>query len=298
MSEHRAPWVDPPATRIETRRLVLRALAPGDAAPLWALIETNRARLAPWMRLPGRAELEAGLPRVAAGFAGGGDLRYAVLSRGGELLGCAGAKLTRDALELSYWLDGAAAGAGRAVEAVAALAAQAWTRSTIGALLIRCDPRNRASARVAANLGFDEVAAGEHRLGRARGAAWSALWSAAAALPGSALAERGAIRVVAAGAPDVALALGGLGGRAHAVITADLGAEHRFDAADLLRHNAGLAIGALCQQGGRVLLRLACEPDAVRAHALRLFAHEAARLFRPARPSPARSVTVFAMYAE
>src|SRR5262245_22305729 len=91
MTRTTSPWIEPPARRIATRRLVLRAVEPADAAELHAVAERNRERLEPWMSVPALEEIEAALPRVAHGFATGGDLVYVITSRAGAIIGGAGA---------------------------------------------------------------------------------------------------------------------------------------------------------------------------------------------------------------
>ena len=151
-----------PAYRIVTARLVLRCWQPGDAQALKDAVDDSLAHLRsfmPWARdEPQTVEEKARLLRRYRGmFDLDQDLVYGLFDREEtRVLGGAGLhpRVGPDAREIGYWIRADSIGLGLAREAAGALTRVAFEHDQVGRCEIHCDPRNQASARVAAALGY------------------------------------------------------------------------------------------------------------------------------------------------
>lgn len=148
--------------RIETPRLVLRRWRPDDAPRLKALVDANLDHLRPWMpwamQEPSPVEaITERLERFERHHRDGLEWTMAIcLSADDTLIGGAGLhpRIGPDALEIGYWIAEAHTRRGYATETAAALTSAAFSLPQIDHVEIRCDPRNVASARVPAKLGY------------------------------------------------------------------------------------------------------------------------------------------------
>ena len=140
----------------------LRSWRATDAPALRHALEASDVHLrawTPWVvdgRVPGQS-LEERLEAHARAFVDGTEWVYGLFAPDGiTVLGGCGLypRVGPGALEIGYWLAAGATGRGLATAAAGALAALALAAPGIERLEIRCDPRNVASARVPARLGF------------------------------------------------------------------------------------------------------------------------------------------------
>jgi RimJ/RimL family protein N-acetyltransferase len=153
-------------TRVDLSGFTMRAWSPADAAALRAALEESDAHLrawTPWVvdgRVPGLT-LEERLARHAADFAAGREWVYGLFDPSGRVVlgGCGlHPRIGPRAVELGYWLSVAHTGRGLATQAAGALTQLAFASPEVDRVEIRCDPRNHASARVPARLGYELTA--------------------------------------------------------------------------------------------------------------------------------------------
>ena len=140
----------------------LRPWRPDDAPALRHALEASEAHLrawTPWVidgRVPGQS-LPERLAAHARAFVDGTEWVYGIFAPDDvTVLGGCGLypRVGPGALELGYWLAAYATGRGLATAAAGALATLALAAPAGERLEIRCDPRNVASARIPARLGF------------------------------------------------------------------------------------------------------------------------------------------------
>ena len=150
-----------PAYTLRTPRLVLRCWEPADAPAYRAALEVSREHLLrwiPWMVDEPRPldDQVKRLRGLRAWFDTGRDFIYGAFERdGGALVGSVGLHpRTPGARELSFWMDVRHAGRGHATEAAGALVRLAFEVDAVERVEVHCDPRNEASRRIAARLGF------------------------------------------------------------------------------------------------------------------------------------------------
>ena len=152
-----------PAYRIETARLTLRCLAPGDTPSLSRAIAESLEHLEPWLTwtvhepLPFEERLT--WVRTQRGhFDLGSDYCYGAFHKQtGELCGMGLLRLSPssvDEREVGYWIHAAHLRQGLCTELVSALVRVAFEIDALDALEIRAFPHNVASTRVAEKLGF------------------------------------------------------------------------------------------------------------------------------------------------
>jgi len=154
-------------TPLETPRLILRALTLRDAIRLLDFDLRNRAFLAPWE--PRRDELYFTMARAEAAVRA--DARTArrdtgyrwhlfLRSQPDKIIGSVGLSNVVHGVFLSthlgYRLDGEQQGHGFMTEAVGAVVHQAFTTLGLHRIEANVMPRNTASRRVLARLGFEE----------------------------------------------------------------------------------------------------------------------------------------------
>lgn len=149
----------PPFVPLETDRLVLRPLEPGDAAQLhrlvndWEVAKTLARVPFPYPRPLADEWIASTRARVAAGEA----YHLAIASRDdGALLGCVGLTLDRAAreAELGYWVGRRDWGRGLASEAAGRLARWALAHLEIDRLRASALADNARSAAVLRRIGF------------------------------------------------------------------------------------------------------------------------------------------------
>lgn len=147
---------------IQTERLQLTILKPGDGAPITEVIETSFDELNKWMpwckELPKADAIEDFCRQTAANFAARGTSFdfVATLPESGEIIGAAGfARIVWDVplVEIGYWIGNAHAGKGYATEITKALIEYAFNEMKAVRVEIRMDARNTASERVAIKAG-------------------------------------------------------------------------------------------------------------------------------------------------
>ena len=153
--------------RLETPRLILRTLTPKDAQLLLDFDTRNREFLAPWE--PRRDELYFTLTRAEAAVRA--DSRTARRDTGyrwhlflksdpGRIVGSVGLSNIVHGVFLSthlgYRLDGTLTGQGLMTEAVSAVIHQAFAHWRLHRIEASAMPRNTASRKVLARLGFQE----------------------------------------------------------------------------------------------------------------------------------------------
>ncbi len=153
-----------PATRIQTRRLLIRCWEPGerDARLLRRAIEESLEHLRAWMPWA-RAEpesVEAKIERMegyADEFRRRGDYVYGIFppDESAVLGGCGlHARVGTGARELGYWIHVQHLRRGYATEMGAALSRVGFEVEGLERLEIRCDPRNGPSAGVPRKLDY------------------------------------------------------------------------------------------------------------------------------------------------
>ena len=153
--------LDIPET-LETPRLVLRPLRPGDGPLVNAAVIESLSELRPWMPwadpAPTLEESEEFARSVHAAFLSRKELNWLFILKGtGELAGIGGIH-TIDWMvprgEIGYWARTRLAGRGLVHEAVEALTQLGFGALGLVRIEIRCDQRNEPSARVARAAGY------------------------------------------------------------------------------------------------------------------------------------------------
>jgi RimJ/RimL family protein N-acetyltransferase len=161
-----------PPPHLDLPGFTLRAWSPADADALHAALAASGAHQrawTPWVvdgRVPG-ASIAERLAEHARAFAAGDEWVYGLFeANGGAVLGGCGLypRVGPRAVELGYWLAAAHTGRGLATCAAAALTRVAFAARDIDCVEIRCDPRNTASARIPARLGYRLVGADAARV--------------------------------------------------------------------------------------------------------------------------------------
>ena len=146
----------------ETERLRIRSPLPGDGPEMYAAVNESLGELTPWMPWPKEhrtvEDSEASVRRARARFVAREDLMLLLLLKGTRtLVGSSGLhRIDWDVpkFEIGYWCRTRFAGQGYVTEAVRGISAFAFEALGARRLEIRCDSRNRPSARVAERAGF------------------------------------------------------------------------------------------------------------------------------------------------
>lgn len=153
-------------TRIETERLILRCLRPGDGALLHEAEHESNDELRPWMvwaQTPRSLdEIEVYCRRMQARFILREDMIFLAFERdatGGEGRLVASTGLHRmdwavRRFEIGYWRRTGCGGQGYVTEATAALARLCFDRLEARRVELRMDDSNAASWKVAERAGF------------------------------------------------------------------------------------------------------------------------------------------------
>lgn len=155
---------------IHTPRLILRCWHPTDASQLRRKINDNLEYLRAWMdwaqQEPESLEMKRErLRRFRDDFLSRREYIYGVFAPDGlriigetglRIIGAGGSHTgeSMDRFEMGYWIGQSHANNGLATESAAALTRVAFEVNRLERLEIRCDPRNKASARVAEKLGY------------------------------------------------------------------------------------------------------------------------------------------------
>lgn len=151
---------------LETARLSIAALAPGDAEALRSLTDDPAITgavdflSAPFTLADARNLIASGSRRE--------DRFFGARTREGRILvGVVGAHLRgREAVEIGYWIGGAARGRGLATEAVTGILALLGRRFPRRTIVAECRPGNDASWGLLRKLGFHDTGEEGHRPGR------------------------------------------------------------------------------------------------------------------------------------
>lgn len=151
---------------LETARLSIAALAPGDAEALANLTDDPAITGAvdflptPFTLADARALIASGRRRE--------DRFFGARTREGRVLvGVIGVHLRgTEAVEVGYWIAGAARGRGLATEAVGGILALLGGRFPRRAVVAECRPGNVASWGLLLKLGFRDTGEEGHRPGR------------------------------------------------------------------------------------------------------------------------------------
>lgn len=151
----------PTAFRLETRRLVARCWAAGDAEDFRSLLDRNDRHLRPfipWMRDEpmSLAATRERLQAYARRFANAEDFRYALLDHREQLVGelMMSTRGGADAREIGYLVDRDHTGRGIATEAAAMAIRAAFIDPGVDRVELHCAPENVASVGIAKRLGF------------------------------------------------------------------------------------------------------------------------------------------------
>lgn len=151
---------------IESARLRIAALKAEDAEQVQAITDDPAVTGAVDF-LPERVGIEEAR-RLIGTTPGGRDIFFGVRERGAaRLVGVVGTHLRGDkAVEIGYWVGGAARGRGYGAEAVGAVVAALARRFPHRLIVAECRPDNAASAGLLAKSGFRDTGDPGHRPGR------------------------------------------------------------------------------------------------------------------------------------
>ncbi len=146
----------------ETERLLIRSPLPGDGPEMHAAVNESLRELTPWMPWPKEhrtvEDSEASVRRARARFVGREDLMLLLLLKATPtLVGSSGLHRidwSVPKFEIGYWCRTRFTGQGYVTEAVRGISDFAFDALGARRLEIRCDSRNRPSARVAERAGF------------------------------------------------------------------------------------------------------------------------------------------------
>lgn len=146
----------------ESERLLIRAPMWGDGLAVNEAVKESVEELRPWMpwacKLPTLEESEASIRRSRLEFLERSDLRLLLfLKESGQLIGSSGLHRIHwqsRKFEIGYWVHSAFARQGYITEAVDTITTFAIHELQANRIEIRCDSRNRQSARVAERTGF------------------------------------------------------------------------------------------------------------------------------------------------
>lgn len=157
-----ALWAEIPE-QIETERMRLCAVRPGDGIRVLGAVVESRERLAPWMAWAVPEPSLDGSERFArqayADFVARRELNYTARPKEADDvvaigLGMHSIDWTVPRFEIGYWARTGYEGKGLVREAVDALTRMAFDRLGAERVEIRCDARNEKSARVAVACGY------------------------------------------------------------------------------------------------------------------------------------------------
>lgn len=151
-------------TPLRTRRLVIRPLRKGDDRAILPAARESLKEIVPWLPWASeRYDASAARAFVRAAmrdFAADRGFALGIFTPGGGFIGGTGFHLHRRNgtrfYEIGYWCRTSMAGRGYTTEATKALLRLALSAPEVHRVEIRCDPRNRASARVIRKCGLPQ----------------------------------------------------------------------------------------------------------------------------------------------
>jgi RimJ/RimL family protein N-acetyltransferase len=146
----------------QTERLSIRGPLPGDGPEVYAAVRESIDELTPWMAWPKEHrtmdDSEASARKARVAFLARSELRFHFYLKGTDTLvgigGLQGIDWDVPKFEIGYWCRTSFTGNGYITEAVKAITSIAFDALGARRVEIRCDPRNRKSARVAERAGF------------------------------------------------------------------------------------------------------------------------------------------------
>lgn len=146
----------------ESGRLLIRAPLWGDGAAVNEAVKESIEQLRPWMpwaqTVPTVEQTEANVRHARLQFLERRDLRlHLILKETGQLVGCSGLHRIdwrARRFEIGYWVRTSFRGQRLITEAVEAIVKFAVQELEANRIEIRCDARNKRSARVAERSGF------------------------------------------------------------------------------------------------------------------------------------------------
>lgn len=149
--------------RFESKRLLIRAPLWNDGIKVNEAVKESIEELRPWMpwakSIPTVEESEVSIRRSHLQFLERSDLRLLLILKGtDELVGSSGLHRIdwqSRKFEIGYWVRTSYAKQGYITEAVEAISNFAINELQANRIEIRCDDRNKRSARVAERLGFN-----------------------------------------------------------------------------------------------------------------------------------------------
>lgn len=145
--------------------LQLRQVQLAEAPTLFKLVDENREYLAKWLLwvqdTKDVSDTQAFITKTLAARAEGSAYQYGVVL-GGTLIGHAGLMHITDGQkpEIGYWIARTASGNGIATKVASALTTLALQTLALPLVIIRAEPANQASNRIAEKLGYTPVATG------------------------------------------------------------------------------------------------------------------------------------------
>jgi RimJ/RimL family protein N-acetyltransferase len=146
----------------ETERLSIRGPLPGDGPEVYAAVRESIDELTTWMAWPKEHrtvdDSEASARKARVAFLARSELRFHFYLKGTDTLvgigGLQGIDWHVPKFEIGYWCRTSFTGNGYITEAVKVITSIAFDALGARRVEIRCDPRNRKSARVAERAGF------------------------------------------------------------------------------------------------------------------------------------------------
>ncbi|GJD90551.1 MULTISPECIES: GNAT family N-acetyltransferase [Methylobacterium] len=152
--------------RLTTERLVIAGLVPGDAEAMRRLTD-DPAITGAVDFLPDPFTLEDAHAMIASGRRGRDRFLGAWARADRALVGVVGAHLRGEgAVEIGYWIGGAARGRGFGAEAVSGILGLLKGRFPHRTIVAECRPANTASWGLLTKLGFRDTGDDGHRPGR------------------------------------------------------------------------------------------------------------------------------------
>jgi ribosomal-protein-serine acetyltransferase len=141
-------------------RTVLRSPTPADAAPIFALVDSQRAHLRRWLgwvdAVRERAQIEAFLAGVLERERAGTSLELVIEHRGAHagICGFRSIDAANRAAEIGYWLSAELQGAGVMTRACRALVTHGFETLGLNRIALAAAVENAKSRAVAERLGF------------------------------------------------------------------------------------------------------------------------------------------------
>ncbi len=149
------------AVPLRTRRLVIRPPRSGDDRLIYPAVRESMKELSPWLVWATDAydakACRAFVRNAMRDFAAGRGYGLLMFTQGGDFVGGTGFHVRGASAryyEIGYWCRTSMTGRGYTTEAVKALLRLAYAAPDVHRIEIRCDPLNRASARVIRKCGL------------------------------------------------------------------------------------------------------------------------------------------------